>query len=248
MCYRIKNWSKHQHHKDRRPPWIKIHREILDDPDWFDLTGEEAKHLIMLWLIASEDEDMEGKLPSLKKIAFRLRISESKAQQTLNKLSNFLIQDDIKAISRRYQGDIKAISRRYQVDAPETETETEVEKEKEKEKETATETTKSISISQMQEIIDYMNVVGDTKYHLTDNAKDNLKKIYKEGFSLDQIKNAIIKQYDQCKRNKCLQFYHPKTLFRNTDNFERALNLPEPKACYVDKDGTYRETDRENYF
>jgi uncharacterized phage protein (TIGR02220 family) len=237
VCYRIKNWSKHQHFKDRRPPWIKIHREILDDPEWFDLTGEEAKHLIMLWLIASEDEDMEGKLPSLKKIAFRLRVSESKAQQTLNKLTNFLIQDDIKAISECCQ-----------VDAPETETETETEKETEKEKETATETTKGISISQMQEIIDYMNVVGDTKYHLTQNAKDNLKKIDKEGFSVDQIKNAIIKQHDQCKRNKCLQFYHPKTLFRNTDNFERALNLPEPKACYVDKDGTYRETDRENYF
>ena len=122
MTIRIKNWSKHQHFKDRTPPWIKLYREILDDPDWHDLDGESAKALVGLWLVASEDESRSGALPELRKLAFRLRVSESDLNQTLTKLKNWLIFDDISAISTRYQSD-----------APETETETETETEAEAE-------------------------------------------------------------------------------------------------------------------
>lgn len=112
MSIRIKNWSKHQHFKDRTPPWIKLYREILDDPDWHELDGETAKVLIGLWLIASEDEAHEGTLPDERKLAFRLRINQVQLSESINRLSHWLIQDDITAISDRYQSD-----------APETETE-----------------------------------------------------------------------------------------------------------------------------
>jgi hypothetical protein len=118
MVYRIKGWSKFQHFKDRRPPWVKLYRDILEDPDWHELDGDAAKALVALWLIASEDDEQEGKLPELRKLAFRLRISESKTIQTLTKLKHWLIHDDIDLISARYQDD-----------APETETETETETE-----------------------------------------------------------------------------------------------------------------------
>ena len=121
MTLYIKNWNKHQHFKDRTPPWIKLYRDILEDPDWHDLDGETAKTLIGLWLIASEDESHKGALPSTRKLAFRLRISESQLNQILTKLSQWLYSDDIGAISERYQSD-----------APETETEREKEGEKEK--------------------------------------------------------------------------------------------------------------------
>jgi hypothetical protein len=111
---KIKNWHKFQHFKDRTPPWIKLYRELLDDPDWHDLDPEAAKVLIGLWLIASEDESHSGNLPEPRKLAFRLRIKESQLNQALTKLSHWLEQDDIKPISPRYQSD-----------APETETETE---------------------------------------------------------------------------------------------------------------------------
>ena len=111
---KIKHWSEFQHFKDRTPPWIKLYRHLLDDPEGHELSGDDAKTLIMLWLIASEDKDMQGTLPSIKNTAFRLRISEGKLNQSLTKLSHWLIQDDIKAISSGYQHD-----------APETETETE---------------------------------------------------------------------------------------------------------------------------
>jgi len=117
MTWRIKNWHKFQHFKDRRPPWIKLYRDILDDPDWHDLDGDDAKHLTMIWVIASEDT---GALPDIRKLSFRLRMTETKTEQLLIRLSHWLYQDDINAISPRYHDD-----------APERERETEVEKEKE---------------------------------------------------------------------------------------------------------------------
>lgn len=118
---KIKNWSRFQHFKDRRPPWIKLYRDLLDDPDWHELDAEAAKILVSLWLLASEDEEQEGNLPDAKRIAFRLRMPVNKVNQALTKLSHWLYPDDIGVISERYQSD-----------APETETETETEAEKNK--------------------------------------------------------------------------------------------------------------------
>jgi hypothetical protein len=118
MTIMIKDWNKFQHFKDRTPPWVKLYRDILDDPDWHCLDGDSAKTLVMLWLIASEDETHEGKLPDSRRLAFRLRITEHELKQVLNKLNHWLISDDIAAISPGYRRD-----------APETETETETETE-----------------------------------------------------------------------------------------------------------------------
>jgi hypothetical protein len=112
----IRNWKKFQHFKDRKPPWVKLYRDILDDLDWHELDATASKVLIMCWLIASEDD---GRLPPAKTLAFRLRMSEKQTIDCLNKLSHWLEQDDISVISDRYQSD-----------SLETETETETKKEK----------------------------------------------------------------------------------------------------------------------
>jgi len=98
MTIRIKNWSQFQHFKDRKPPWVKLYRDLLDDMDWHQLDPKAAKMLVMLWLIASE---FNGELPPIKKLAFRLRISEKDTEDVISKLSHWLEQDDISAISER---------------------------------------------------------------------------------------------------------------------------------------------------
>ena len=113
---KIKNWTKFQHFKDRRPPWVKLYRDILDDIEWHELDPLAAKVLVMLWLIASEDD---GRIPDTKTLAFRLRLTEVKTKEVVIKLSHWLEQDDINVISERYQHD-----------PLETERETEKEKEK----------------------------------------------------------------------------------------------------------------------
>ena len=113
---KIKNWTKFQHFKDRRPPWVKLYRDILDDLEWHELDPLAAKVLVMLWLIASEDD---GRIPDTKTLAFRLRLTEIKTKEIVIKLSHWLEHDDISVISDGYQ-----------VDLLETERETETKKEK----------------------------------------------------------------------------------------------------------------------
>ena len=110
---RIRNWKKFQHFKDRRPPWIKLYRDLLDDPDFHALDDAASKTLILLWLLASEDKTQEGLLPDIRTISFRLRLTEKEVKQRLARLSKWLEQDDITMISGRYQDG-----------PPETETET----------------------------------------------------------------------------------------------------------------------------
>jgi len=118
--YRVRNWDKFQHFKDRRPPWIKLHRDILEQRDINAISDCAFRVLVGVWLLASEDKDMRGTLPAVDDIAFRLRLSKQAICKALQELAPFLIQDDINAISTRYQ-----------VDEPETETETETKAEKE---------------------------------------------------------------------------------------------------------------------
>jgi len=117
MAYKVKDWNKFQHFKDRKPPWIKLYRDILDDLEWHELDPLAAKALVAIWLIASEND---GCLPDTKKLAFRLRLSEKQTISIVSQLSHWLIQDDITMISDRYQDD-----------SLEKEIETEVEKERE---------------------------------------------------------------------------------------------------------------------
>jgi hypothetical protein len=115
---KIKNWTKFQHFKDRRHPWVKLYRDILDDLEWHELDPLAAKVLVMLWLIASENE---GRIPDNKTLAFRLRLTEMKTKEIIIKLSHWLEQDDISTISKQYQSD-----------STETKTERETETKKEK--------------------------------------------------------------------------------------------------------------------
>ena len=114
---RIKNWNQHQHFKDRNPPWIKLHREILDRRDISVISDRSFRTLVSLWLLASEDKQLLGNLPPIEDIAFRLRTSISNLLKDLEELKDFILDYDINAISTRYQNE-----------SPETETETETEK------------------------------------------------------------------------------------------------------------------------
>jgi len=88
---KIKNWQKYQHYKNRRPPWIRLYRDLLDDPEFHVLPGEAVKVLIQFWLIASEDGSQEGLLPSLEKLCFRLRIGEADLLGNIEKLTDWLV-------------------------------------------------------------------------------------------------------------------------------------------------------------
>jgi hypothetical protein len=70
-----KNWSNFQHYKHRSPPWIKLHKNLLDDMDYQRLPIASKALAPMLWLLASESNS--GVIDkTTEEIAFRLRMSE----------------------------------------------------------------------------------------------------------------------------------------------------------------------------
>lgn len=72
--YRVKNWHQFQHYKDRSPPWVKLHRALLDDFKFSSLPLASKALAPLLWLLAAEN--MKGEVECDPEwLAFRLRWS-----------------------------------------------------------------------------------------------------------------------------------------------------------------------------
>jgi len=89
MDYKVKNWGDFQHYKDRNPPWIKLHKTLLDDMDYFGLSVANRGRLILLWLLASENF---GLLPSETACMWRLRDHELKIKPFID--AGFILNHD----------------------------------------------------------------------------------------------------------------------------------------------------------
>lgn len=89
-----KNWSEFQHYKDRAPPWIKLHRVLLDNYEFSCLPIASKALAPFLWLLASEYEG--GRIDgSPEKISFRLRVTPDQFTEALKPLvsAGFFICD-----------------------------------------------------------------------------------------------------------------------------------------------------------
>lgn len=69
-----KNWKEFQHYKDRCPPWIKLHRDLLNDREFMCLPLASKALAPLLWLLASEEKDGCFQADS-EELVFRLRIA-----------------------------------------------------------------------------------------------------------------------------------------------------------------------------
>ena len=169
---KIKNWTKFQHFKDRKPPWVKLYRDLLDDIEWHELDPVAAKVLTMLWLIASEDN---GNIPELKILSFRLRMPLKTTKDCITKLNHWLEQDDINVISNGYQSD-----------SLETETETERETKKEKEEDAPF----GVSIEVWNDFVKHRKAI---KTLVTENVIKSIdKEAQKAGWTLEQALSEIV--------------------------------------------------------
>ena len=66
--YTCKGWETFQHYKRRNPPWIKLHRSLLDDYEFSSMSEKSRLHLVLIWLYASQNN---GKVPNDKKFLER---------------------------------------------------------------------------------------------------------------------------------------------------------------------------------
>jgi hypothetical protein len=124
MLLQPKNWAVFQHYKDRCPPWIKLHRDLLNDRAYMSLPVASKAIAPLLWLLASESKDgvFDG---SPDELVFRLHMTTKEVKDGVKPLIEkgfFTVASGVLA-----EGKQTAI--------PETETEGETKKEKEEKKE-----------------------------------------------------------------------------------------------------------------
>jgi len=119
-----KNWAVFQHYKDRNPPWIKLHRETLNDRTFMCLPIASKALAPLMWLLASESKNgvFDG---SVDDLMFRLHITKKEYDDGVKPL----IDKGFFEIASGVLADCLQDAR------PETETETEAEAETKRETE-----------------------------------------------------------------------------------------------------------------
>ena len=101
---KIKNWSKWQTYRSDRgqPPWIKLHRCLMRNPEWVALSDAERGQLVGIWLLAA---DHDGAIPASTDLIQKLCYLETKPN--INKFIElgFICQNGVDVASRRRQDD-----------------------------------------------------------------------------------------------------------------------------------------------
>lgn len=93
--YRIKNWKKFQHYKDRDPLWIKLHLSLMKDLNYLSLTDKAKITLIHCWMVGAEmwkpEKEVEPLLPSDGKLLKTLLKLDGNIRTNEIKLAGYLI-------------------------------------------------------------------------------------------------------------------------------------------------------------
>lgn len=55
--FRVRNFERFQHYRDRAPIWIKLYNSLLDDYEFGALPDATRLHLVMIWLLASRQNN-----------------------------------------------------------------------------------------------------------------------------------------------------------------------------------------------
>ena len=114
--FSVKGFEKHQHYKDRNPPWIKLYNDVLDDYEFGALPDASKAHLVAIWLLASR---YKNRIPlDAKWIERRINANESVDLNVLASAGFIIVE----------QGCSETLADRKQDACLETETETETEK------------------------------------------------------------------------------------------------------------------------
>lgn len=173
MLLQPKNWAVFQHYKDRCPPWIKLHRDLLNDRVFMRLPIASKALAPLLWLLASESKDgiFDG---SYDELFFRLRITKKEYEDGVKPL----IENDFFIIASG------VLAERKQTAIPETEREGEAKKEIE------TEAPEGVSLEVWESFVKQRKA---RKAQITDRVMNSIKEQAKiAGWTLENALSEIV--------------------------------------------------------
>ena len=217
MLLQPKNWAIFQHYKDRCPPWIKLHRDLLTDRSYMCLPIASKAIAPMLWLLASESKDgvFDG---SLDELVFRLHITPKEYQDGVKPLIDndfFILVSGV-------------LAERKQDAIPETEGETETETKK---KATSVATPIGVSDSVWQE---FKTLRKAKKAPITQRAIDAItSEATKAGWTLEKaLEECVVRGWQAFKADWVVK-PNPADKVRLT---VPASNEPDPALLKIKQD------------
>jgi hypothetical protein len=220
MLLQPKNWAVFQHYKDRCPPWIKLHRDLLNDRAYMRLPIASKAIAPMLWLLASESKDgvFDG---SLDELVFRLHITPKEYQDGVKPL----IDNDFFILASG------VLAERKQVAIPETEGETETETETKK-KATSVAPPSGVSDSVWQE---FKSLRKAKKAPITQRAIDKISEEAKlAGWTLEKaLEECIVRGWQAFKADWVAKKGNPADNIRLT---VPPSNEPDPALLKIAED------------
>ncbi|CAB4175859.1 hypothetical protein UFOVP996_52 [uncultured Caudovirales phage] len=181
MLMQPKNWATFQHYKDRCPPWIKLHRDLLNDREFMRLPLASKALAPLLWLLASESKDgtFDG---SLDELVFRLHITDKEYKDGIKPLidKGFFVSDSTMLATSK------------QPAIPETERETETKRE------TKTEAPEGVSLEVWNSFVKQRKA---KRAQITDMVIGNIKREAESaGWSLeDAFKEIVVRNWQSFK-------------------------------------------------
>jgi len=106
----VRNWNVWQSYRTDRdpPPWIKVHRRLIHDPNFVRLTDAQRGQLVSMWILAA---DRDGTIPADTKMLQKLCYMDSELDLEVFVAHGFL--------EPWRQGDVTVTPTRRQPDAPE---------------------------------------------------------------------------------------------------------------------------------
>jgi len=216
---KIRNWDKWQTYRADRgqPPWIKIHRRVMRNPEWVSLSDAERGQLVAIWLLAA---DHDGVIPASPEVIQRLCFLD-----TIPNLNKFTDLDFIEDGWR--QDDVKMASTGCQCDTPEAKAEAEAEAEVEKK----------------DKYLDFVFLTQEEHEKLTKEfGKNILKEMILE---LDNYIGAMPKKRNKyTDHNRVLRGWVKEKILGNKSKAETAPKLPYYPTMDIEKpDGTEKYRD-----
>jgi hypothetical protein len=55
--FRVRNWDKFQHYKNRNPPWIKLHTALLENYEFASLQDASKLLAMCIWMLAARSDN-----------------------------------------------------------------------------------------------------------------------------------------------------------------------------------------------
>ena len=215
MLLQPKNWAVFQHYKDRCPPWIKLHRDLLNNRAYICLPIASKALAPMLWLLASESKDgvFDG---SLDELVFRLHITPKEYQDGVKPLidNDFFILVSGVLAERKHNA------------IPETEGETETETKK---KATSVAPPEGVSDSVWQE---FKTLRKAKKAPITQRAIDAITiEANKAGWTLEKaLEECVVRGWQAFKADWVATKANPADIVRLT---VAPSNEPDPQLLKI---------------